>query len=186
MIRRILTWLTDRLPVREIRHQGAPYLERYYVATLCGWRVYLHHFIASDPDGLHDHPFRHSLSIILAGWYLEERRGGWRTRRWFNYVSGDCFHRVVVPAGSRGVWTLLVHSRRVKQWGFLLPAEQWISINGLGLNGALKLLGPASIYSPVAGGDRGHATWHLTAPKGRELRAQAELPAVFRSNRRAA
>jgi hypothetical protein len=39
----------------------------------CGWVVYLHHYLRSDPDrGLHSHPFR-AYAWILAGGYKEER-----------------------------------------------------------------------------------------------------------------
>lgn len=188
MMRRLLLWIAARLPVREITHQGAPYLERYYVATLLGWRVYLHRFVGNDPDGLHDHPFNYSFSLILAGWYYEERRDGLRRRRWVNWVGADTFHRVILPAdlggraATRDVWTLFFHSRRVKEWGFLRRARE----------AARTAKRTVYFYVPVAGGDRGHATWHLAAPKGRELwarqshdRAAATQPnpAMLRGNR---
>jgi hypothetical protein len=193
MMRRLLMWITARLPVREITHQGAPYLERYYVTTLLGWRVYIHRFVGPDPDGLHDHPFRHSFSIILAGWYLEERRDGTRARSRFNWIGADTFHRVTLPIGGGDVWTLFCHTRRVKQWGFMRPVEQWAKVNGLGLNGSIKILTGQYGYTPVNDGDRGHATWHKTAVKGRDLRAtrtelcgvRTDAPAVFRRNRSA-
>lgn len=35
-----------------------------------------------------------------------------------NIVSGTDFHRVELPA-RRPAWTLFVHGRKVRQWGFL-------------------------------------------------------------------
>lgn len=121
MLRPLLYALTARLPARYIDHAGAPYLERYYLATVFGRRWYIHRFVASDPDGLHDHPFLHSFSLLLAGWYWEDRWAGRRRRTWLNRIGPDDFHRVVLPENGRDVWTLFVHSPRVKNWGFLRP-----------------------------------------------------------------
>ena len=112
----------SRLPTRHISHRGAPYLERSYVATVFGIRIYLHRFVACDEDGLHDHPFRHSLSLILAGWYWEDLWAGRGRRRWFNYIGPNKLHRVVLPeAAGADVWTLFFHTPRVKAWGILQP-----------------------------------------------------------------
>ena len=79
-MRMLLMWITSFLPARVISDNGHPYLERYYVCTLLGVRIYLHRFVGSDPDrGVHDHPWAWARSIVLAGWYLEERRTGIRS-----------------------------------------------------------------------------------------------------------
>jgi hypothetical protein len=190
MIRRFLLWLSDRLPARYIKHEGRPYLERYYLAHLFGLRVYLHHFVASDPDGMHDHPWRYSLSIILAGWYLEQRRDGWRGRKWANWITGDTFHRVVLPEGSRGVWSIFIHSGRVKPWGML--RERSVRTSAAWYDEFSWHL--VTIFEAAGDGDKLHSDWHRTAPKGRDLRAQrtdlceaGTTPVVFRrGNRRAA
>lgn len=118
-MRSFLYWLSGRLPCKIISDLDRPYLERYYLFTLFGLRVYLHRFVASDPDrGLHDHPWPWAFAIILSGWYYEERRGRCPERRWFNWLTGDTFHRVVLADGP--VWTLFAHrARRSKEWGFL-------------------------------------------------------------------
>lgn len=123
MIRRFLMWLTARLPVKVIG-RDEPYVEWYHVATLFGLvRIQLHRFVRSDPDGLHDHPWGWSRSFILAGWYLEERRDFTRVRAAGGTygMTGDTFHRVVLPAGARDVWTLFIHGPYVKHWGFITP-----------------------------------------------------------------
>ena len=98
-MRKLLFWLTSHLPCRIIAEEGSVYLERYYLFTLLGWRFYLHRFVGSDPDrGLHDHPWSRAFSIILAGWYWEQTRSGTRKVRWLNTLTGDTFHRVVLPS----------------------------------------------------------------------------------------
>jgi len=98
MNNKLLYWLSGFMPCRLINDGDRPYLERYYVGTLLGWRFYLHRFVGSDPAGtLHDHPWSKAYSLILSGWYWEETRSGTRRVRWFNSLTGDTFHRVVLP-----------------------------------------------------------------------------------------
>lgn len=134
-MRTLLARIASYLPYREISDGDAPYLERYYLGTLCGYRFYLHHFVGSDPDrGLHDHPWPRAYSFILAGWYWEQTRAGMRNVKWFNRLTGDTFHRVILPLkdcpalepapGETGsprltCWTLFIHKAdNVKPWGF--------------------------------------------------------------------
>ncbi len=125
MIRNLLYRLSSRRPLRIISEGERPYLERYYVGTAFGIRVYLHRFVGSDPDrGLHDHPWAWAASFILAGRYNEERRDGMHRVRWFNFLVGDNFHRVILPPGGLDVWTVFVHRvGRSKPWGFLRPTQ---------------------------------------------------------------
>jgi len=138
---RFLFWFSARLPCRFINDKGRDYLERYYLLTVCGWRFYLHRFVGSDPaHGLHDHPWRRAFSVLLSGFYYEQTRYGVRVVRWFNMLSGDTFHRVLLPrtgplhltvdestAEIVGAtreeipcWTLFAHKvGDVKPWGFL-------------------------------------------------------------------
>lgn len=117
---RLLYWIAGRLPCRIISDDGQPYLERYYLATLFGVRLYLHRFVGDDPNrGLHDHPWPWAFSLILFGRYQEETRAGTRLVRWWNWLTGDSLHRVVL-IDRRPVWTLFGHSAAyVKPWGFL-------------------------------------------------------------------
>lgn len=123
MIRSFLFWLTSKLPARSIEGpRGEPYLERYFLFELFGLGAYIHRFVASDPDrGLHDHPWGRSLSWILVGSYLEIRpEGSYMRKRWrFNLIRGTDFHRVILRPPHEDVWTLFLHGRRTKGWGFL-------------------------------------------------------------------
>lgn len=160
MIRSLLYRLTNRLPARIIDDGEKPYLERYYVGTVLGVRFYLHQFVGSDPArGLHDHPWPWAFSIILAGSYMEETRNGTKPVRWFNFLLGTSFHRVVLNeryGRKLPVWTLFAHrAKRSKRWGFLKP----FPMDGYE-KAQVYLLHPQST-------DR----WWINAPTGRVLRA---------------
>lgn len=147
-MKQFLYWLAGQLPCKIISEDGTPYLERYYLFTVLGIRFYLHRFVGSDPArGLHDHPWPWAGSVVLAGHYIEERRGyeqnetaivlsrffgtegTTRTRvRWFNWMTGDTFHRVVLDKGldnlEQPCWTLFFHRAvNAKPWGFLRTIE---------------------------------------------------------------
>src|SRR6218665_2864936 len=93
---RLLYWLSGLLPCRIISDNCNPYLERYYVGTALGVRFHPHRFVGSDP------------ARGLVGW--------------FNRLSGDTFHRVILGPGH--CWTLFWHrAQYVKPWGFLRSLE---------------------------------------------------------------
>lgn len=133
MIRKILFHLTGKLPLRIIGINGRPYLERYYVGKLLGLTFYLHRFLNGDGDReVHDHPWRFSAALILIGGYQEERVKyigpvGWacKMRSMFpgriNIITHRAFHRITHPKPE--TWTLFMHTRRMKGWGFLQIIE---------------------------------------------------------------
>ena len=107
-----------------------PYLERYHLLRLpFGYRIYLHRFVASDPGrGLHNHPWRHALSLLLCGTYQETRMLTAESnhalqRRWLraghlNFISGDVYHRINIAAGAE-CWSLFLHASKTRDWGFI-------------------------------------------------------------------
>ena len=107
-----------------------PYLERYHLLRLpLGYQVYLHRFVASDPGrGLHNHPWKRALSLVLCGGYEETRmldaqadnrlQHRWLRPGRFNLISGEVFHRINLPAGTE-CWSLFIHAPRAKSWGFM-------------------------------------------------------------------
>lgn len=141
MIDRLLYRVTAWRPCKIIDGPaGEPYLERYFLFRVPGLATfYLHRFVADDPDrGLHDHPWLRSWAVVLTAGYDEYRldtmprgrvthvphqdlvriskravRAGTVSR-----IRGDTFHRVVLR-DDRPAWTLFVHGRRVKGWGFM-------------------------------------------------------------------
>ncbi len=133
MWNKILLFFANQLPARIIHDDGECYLERYFLFKVFGFTFYLHRFVASDPDrGLHDHPWRLAFSIVISRWYYEltRRDGQMRKVRWFNMLTGDSFHRVILPTGVSEVWTIFFHtSEKVKAWGF------WHDVNNVTLKG---------------------------------------------------
>ena len=91
--------------------------------------INLHRFVASDPGrGLHNHPWKHALSLLLCGSYRETRmlradsnhalqHRELRPGR-LNFISGDVFHRINLPQGSER-WSLFVHAPKASDWGFI-------------------------------------------------------------------
>ena len=163
VIETLLQWISGRRPCRLIEgDRGEPYLERYYLFGAFDWHLYLHRFVDSDPDrGLHDHPWRHAVSFILAGGYDEVRGlagdpGRTVTRFFgpgrFNRLRGNDYHRIVLRARVPA-WTLFLHGPRVKGWGFVR-------------------LGSVQVMAKDAGEFR-HRDWWKSAPTGAEVRSLA-------------
>jgi hypothetical protein len=99
----------------------------YLLGTGKTFGVFLHHIVGSDaPAELHDHPWGWGVSVVLRGGYVEERcdrDGAHRGRRWrgpgsVNVLRPGVFHRVELRNG-RPAWTIFVHGRKTRRWGFL-------------------------------------------------------------------
>jgi hypothetical protein len=112
-----------------------------------GWpvNIFLHKFHRGDDDlALHNHPWKWSFSIILAGGYAEERRvthtaaGKFKdgspityhvvemrlVKPWsINIIRDTDFHRVDLLEAD--CWSLFVAGPRVGSWGF------WSRTNGM-------------------------------------------------------
>jgi hypothetical protein len=186
---KLLMKISGRLPCRFIDDGTRRYLERYYIGTLFGWRFYLHRFVGSDPErALHDHPWRKVYSIILSGWYWEETRMGRRKVRWFNALTGDTFHRVVLPIRKETIaailatpeipaksaalnivpcWTLFFHTAKdVKPWGFWVDYPDSILAAGTVSEGI-------AVFEPYEYTREGsQKEWWLTAKTGNQMRGE--------------
>jgi len=68
----LLYLASDHLPMFPVKHRDSPYLERYYLFELRGRTYFLHRFVADDPAGLHDHPWKDAYAMILWGEYDED------------------------------------------------------------------------------------------------------------------
>ena len=139
MIRRLLKRVTSHLRCRSIAGgDGSTYLERYYLWGWAPWNpnpkssklvpwlpgAMLHHFVRSDEDReLHNHPWRWSLSVILAGGYVEERMVDGRvvlrrvTPGSINIIRDNDFHRVDLL--EKDCWSLFITGPKTQSWGFL-------------------------------------------------------------------
>ncbi len=158
-----------------IHSSGSPYLERYYIASLGSFRFYLHRFVSGDGDrALHDHPWKQSLAICLAGGYLEHRIKWFNPETafdvtekkiWpgkFNVIKAATFHQIIHTKPE--TWTLFMHGKKIKPWGFITKST--ITDN----NNNERLV---SHY--LADEDsESHSNWWLYAPTGSDS-SRAEL-----------
>ncbi len=138
----MLLKLLDRLGRKRIvmdRVENEPYLERYYLflkeRNRFPFNVFLHKFLKSDPDDVHDHPWSYA-TLILKGGYWEwipqfnsagEKIGevaAWRGPGHFRISPARSYHRIELdPAVT--AWTLFMPGVKQKDWGFLVR-NQWI------------------------------------------------------------
>lgn len=103
---------------------GEPYLRRWYLVPRNRWlNLYLHQFIASDPEGLHDHPWGFA-SVVLSGAYFEVTPSGVHRRGRASIAIRPATHRhrICLPRNSSGAeipcWTVIVTGPHRRLWGF--------------------------------------------------------------------
>jgi hypothetical protein len=138
----MLLKLLDRLGRKRIvldRVENEPYLERYYLflreRERFPFNVFLHKFLKSDPDDVHDHPWPYA-TLILKGGYWEwiphfdtvGRKTGeyqvWRGPGHFRISKANSFHRIELDPDITA-WTLFMPGPKQRDWGFLVK-NKWI------------------------------------------------------------
>lgn len=138
----MLLKLLDKLGRKRIvmdRVNDQPYLERYYIflkdRKWFPFNVFLHKFLKSDPDDVHDHPWPYA-TLILKGGYFEwipefnsegEKVGEirhWRGPGHFRICAATSYHRVELCKGIE-CWTLFMPGPHKREWGFL-KNNRWI------------------------------------------------------------
>lgn len=144
-----MKWLLntlDRLGRKRIvldRQSNDPYLERYYLflqdRKKFPFNVFLHKFLKSDPDDVHDHPWNYA-TLILKGGYWEHIPSEykpyrtldgnlntvrvWRGPGHFRMCSAESFHRIELNPNVE-CWTLFMPGRQRREWGFDVEGN-WI------------------------------------------------------------
>lgn len=138
----MLLKLLDRLGRKRIvmdRVENEPYLERYYLflreRERFPFNVFLHKFLKSDPDDVHDHPWPYA-TLILKGGYWEwiphfdtvGRKTGeyqvWRGPGHFRISKANSFHRIELDPDITA-WTLFMPGPKQRDWGFLVK-NKWV------------------------------------------------------------
>ena len=114
------------------RQNNEPYLERYYLFLKdrgsFPFNIFLHKFLKSDPDDLHDHPWPYATLILKGGYYewvpTYDQQGRklcevavWRRPRHFRISSADSFHRIELDPEVT-CWTLFMPGSQKREWGF--------------------------------------------------------------------
>jgi hypothetical protein len=114
------------------RINDEPYLERYYLFLKdrkhFPFNVFLHRFLKSDPDDVHDHPWGYATVILKGGYYEwvgkfnskgekigEERM--WRGPGHFRVCKATSYHRIELAEGVE-CWTIFMPGPQTREWGF--------------------------------------------------------------------
>ena len=121
------------------RQDNEPYLERYYIFLKdrkhFPFNVFIHKFLKSDPDDVHDHPWSYA-TIILKGGYYEwtpnfNSHGAtigetqhWRGPGHCRICPANSYHRVELKEGT-DCWTMFMPGPQRREWGFLVD-NKWI------------------------------------------------------------
>ena len=112
------------------RSDNDDYLLRYYIFMkdrdqTFPFNIFIHKFLKSDPDDLHDHPWGF-FTLILWGGYWEYTTDGkfWRPPGYFNMVDSSWTHRVELKKNTP-CWTLFIPFQNNRKWGFYKNNE-WI------------------------------------------------------------
>jgi hypothetical protein len=115
------------------RVNNEPYLERYYIflkdRTWFPFNVFLHKFLKSDPDEVHDHPWHYATFILKGGyweWVPQFNEQGqvmcqiakWRGAGHFRICGAKSFHRIELDPNQE-TWTLFMPMWKKREWGFL-------------------------------------------------------------------
>ena len=121
------------------RINNEPYLERYYLfLTERKWfpfNVFLHRFLKSDPDDVHDHPWPYATLILKGGYYewvpqfnnKNEKIAEiavWRGPGSCRVCGASSYHRIELDPDVE-CWTLFMPGPQLRDWGFLRKG-QWI------------------------------------------------------------
>jgi hypothetical protein len=121
------------------RESNEPYLERYYLflkeRKWFPFNVFIHKFLKSDPDDVHDHPWPYA-TLILKGGYYEwipqfDSKGRkiaemavWRGPGSFRTCSANSYHRIELDPDIE-CWTMFMPGPHKREWGFLVN-NQWV------------------------------------------------------------
>jgi hypothetical protein len=121
------------------RQSNEPLLERYYVflkdRKRFPFNVFIHKFLKSDPDDVHDHPWPYATLILKGGYYEwipnfdSQGRKFSETRKWrgpghFRVCGANSYHRIELDP-SVECWTMFMPGPQQRQWGFLVN-DTWI------------------------------------------------------------
>lgn len=128
------------------RQNNLPYLERYYIflkdRKRFPFNIFIHKFLRSDPDDVHDHPWPYA-TLILKGGYWEwtptfDNTGkkigevkNWRGAGHCRICSANSFHRIELDPNVT-CWTMFMPGPQRREWGFLVSSQErdeWIHNN---------------------------------------------------------
>ena len=106
------------------------YLERYYLLLKdrkdFPFNIFIHKFLKSDPDHLHDHPWPY-FTCILRGGYFEHTPAGkfWRSPFTCKCNKATDLHKIELDPNVENCWTLFIPGKKERDWGFKTD-DGWI------------------------------------------------------------
>jgi hypothetical protein len=121
------------------RQENEPYLERYYIFLKdrkhFPFNVFIHKFLKSDPDDVHDHPWPYATLILKGGYYewtpVFDGKGKkiaetctWRGPGHFRVCSATSYHRIELDPDVTA-WTMFMPGPQKREWGFLVN-NKWV------------------------------------------------------------
>ena len=122
------------------RIDNEPYLERYYLflkdrGEHFPFNVFLHRFLKSDIDDLHDHPWPYATLILKGGYYEWTPQFGadgkkigeiakWCGPGSFRWAPANSYHRIELDP-SVECWTLFMPGPKQRDWGFMVK-NKWV------------------------------------------------------------
>jgi len=138
---KFFNWLehNDRKRIILDRESKQPYLERYYIflkdRKTFPFNIFIHKFLKSDPDDVHDHPWSYATLILSGGYWewipkintLGEQWGEyrvWRGPGHFRICSANSYHRIELDPNITA-WTMFMPGPQRREWGFLVK-NKWI------------------------------------------------------------
>lgn len=141
MFAKFLKWLEARGRKRVVmdRTSDEPYLERYYLflkeRESFPFNIFLHKFLKSDPDDVHDHPWPYATLILKGGyyeWIPQFNNAGekiseiavWRGPGSFRVCGASSYHRIELDPEVT-CWTLFMPGAKQRDWGFLVK-NKWV------------------------------------------------------------
>ena len=113
------------------RKDAEPYLERYYIflrnRMTFPFNIFIHKFLKSDTEDLHDHPWDF-ISIPLWPGYYEHtvNKVEWRGPGSFRYFKAETLHRIELGP-KEYCWTLFIPLKKRRIWGFNTKDNGWIN-----------------------------------------------------------
>ena len=113
------------------RNDSEPYLERYYIflkdRITFPFNIFIHKFLKSDTEDLHDHPWDF-ISIPLWPGYYEHtvNKVEWRGPGSFRYFKAETLHRIELGP-KKYCWTLFIPLKKKRIWGFNTKDKGWIN-----------------------------------------------------------
>ncbi len=123
----------DRHRIILDRESKEPYLERFYLflkdRDTFPFNIFLHRFLKSDPDDLHDHPWNYRTFILFGGyWEYTEEGKFWRGPLSYRFADATRFHRLELDKEIDYCWTLFMPGIKFRDWGFMTD-DGWIPHN---------------------------------------------------------